>query len=122
MLFVKYIEIINVYFIFQDDAVRRNLRVILDYLDLPLDGMCQYILKFSTDGARLTNNDTGVQGTIRILDVDNDVRPITPSRLPPRFHREICVFYFIGKFYETHYSFTGVVNCINALFHVFVRF
>ena len=68
----------------------------MHYLDLPVDEMCQYIIKFSTDGAKLTNNDTGVQGTIRILDVDNDGKPLTPTRMPARFHREICIFYFIG--------------------------
>ena len=56
----------------------------------------RYFLKFSTDGAKLTNSYFGVQGTIRILDIDPDGKVIVPSRLPERFHREICVFYFLG--------------------------
>ena len=81
---------------FQNDCVHRNLKVLLNYLDPPKDDTLRYIIKFSTDGAKLTNNKTGVQGTIKLMDVDTDGHPTLPTRLPERFHREICVFYFIG--------------------------
>ena len=71
--------------------------MLLNYLDPPTDDTQRYMLKFSTDGAKLTNNSTGVQGTIKLMDVDHEGRPSLPTRLPERFHREICVFYFIGK-------------------------
>ena len=90
---------------FQNDAIHRNLKVILQYLDIPVDSNKRYFLKFSTDGARLTNHYTGVQGTIRLLDVDDDGKVIVPSRLPGRFHREVCVFYFIGKFKRSIHRF-----------------
>ena len=85
------------FFVLQNDCITRNIRVILNYLDPPVDHNARYIIKFSTDGARLTNNETGVQGTFRLLDVDEDGKPVLPTRLPDRFHREICLFYFIGK-------------------------
>ena len=70
--------------------------MILNYLDIPVDGNKIYYIKFSTDGAKLTNYYAGVQGTIRILDVDDDLRVRVPTALPGRFHRELCVFYFLG--------------------------
>ena len=63
-----------------------------------MDENHKYIIKFSTDGAKLTNNMTGVQGTIKICDVNNQFKPIQPTKLPERFHREICVYYFIGQY------------------------
>ena len=78
--------------------------MILNYLDIPVDSNKVYYLKFSTDGAKLTNYYSGVQGTIRLLDVDDDMRVHVPSRLPPRFHRELCVFYFLGMYHIKSYA------------------
>ena len=90
-------KVVNcVVYILQNDAIRRNLKVILNYLALPQDGNKSYVIKFSTDGAKLTNTYCGVQGTIRILDVTTDKKIKVPSQLPARFHRELCVFYFLG--------------------------
>ena len=75
------------------------MKVILHYLNLPVASNQVYFVKFSTDGAKLTNNFCGVQGTIRILDVDDDERVFLPSKLPGRFHREICLFYFLGNIF-----------------------
>ena len=65
-------------------------------MDIPVDANRRYYIKFSTDGAKLTKHFTGVQGTIWVMDVDDDLRVQFPTRLPGRFHREICVFYFLG--------------------------
>ena len=58
----------------------------------------KYILKFSTDGALLTNKKNAVQGTIRIYQVDDQWIPIPKGTLPKYFEQEIPVYYYIGTF------------------------
>ena len=55
------------------------------------------MLKISSDGAVLTKKKHGVQGTIRVLEVDDQGRPILKSSLPARFNKEILLFYYIGS-------------------------
>ena len=49
---------------------------------------------------------TGEQGCLRVLDVDGSKKILEDqSRLPHVFAKEICVFYFIGK-YGTFTNYT----------------
>ena len=61
------------------------------------------MLKFATDGAKLTNNKNAVQGTIRIYQVNNEWKPITKGTLAKYFNQEFPVYYFIGMFTELLY-------------------
>ena len=70
----------------------------------------KYILKFSTDGAQLNNNQTAVQATVKLIDVDEEGKPLTESALPEYLQREICVYYFIGN--KTNISFIPLTACI----------
>ena len=54
------------------------------------------MLKISSDGAVLTKKKHGVQGTIRVLQVDASGKPLQKSTLPLRFQKEILLFYYIG--------------------------
>ena len=54
-------------------------------------------MKISTDGAILTNKKHGVQGCIKILEIDQDNKVVLKSSLPERFQKEIPLFYYIGK-------------------------
>ena len=56
----------------------------------------RYMLKISSDGAVLTKKKHGVQGTLRVLEVDENGRPLMKSNLPARFNKEILLFYYIG--------------------------
>ena len=55
------------------------------------------MIKISTDGAILTKKKHAVQGTIRIMQVDQNKKPVHKSTLPDRFNKEILLFYYIGK-------------------------
>ena len=55
------------------------------------------MVKFATDGAKLTNNKNAVQGTIRIYQADDNWKPITKGTLPKYFDQEFPVYYFIGE-------------------------
>ena len=55
------------------------------------------MIKFSTDGARLSNQKNAVQGCIKIIDVNEKGIPIIPSELPKHLRKEFCVFIFVGK-------------------------
>ena len=55
------------------------------------------MIKFSTDGAVLTRKRMGVQGTIKLIDLDPDGKPNLPSTLPDYMQKEICVYYYIGQ-------------------------
>ena len=56
-------------------------------------------MKFSTDGAILCNKKNGVQGTMKLIDVDlhGKALPTYASNLPEYFNTEICLYYYIGK-------------------------
>ena len=54
------------------------------------------MLKISSDGAVLTKKKHGVTGTLRVLEVDEDGKPLLKSCLPKRFNKEILLFYYIG--------------------------
>ena len=58
----------------------------------------KYILKFSTDGAVLCNKKNGVQGTMRLIEVNDDGKavPSSFSSLPDHLQKEICLYYYIG--------------------------
>ena len=60
----------------------------------------KYILKFSTDGAVLCNKKNGVQGTMKLIEVNSDGKavPAAFSTLPEHMHKEICLYYYIGIF------------------------
>ena len=58
------------------------------------------MLKFATDGYALTNSDGAVQGCIKLMEVDDNWKPI-PSKysiLAKKFRSEICVFHFKGVY------------------------
>ena len=55
------------------------------------------MLKISTDGAILTKKKHGVQGTIRVLQVDDDGKPLLACTLPQRLQKEILLFYYVGR-------------------------
>ena len=57
----------------------------------------KYLVKFSTDGAVLTNCKGAVQGTIRVYQVDDKWNVLHDSSLPPQFHQEILVYYYVGQ-------------------------
>ena len=54
------------------------------------------MLKISTDGAVLTKKKHGVQGTLRVLEVDDNDKPVLQSTFPERFKKEILLFYYVG--------------------------
>ena len=55
-------------------------------------------MKFSTDGAVLCNKKNGVQGTMKLIEVNSDGKAIPAqfSSLPEHLHKEICLYYYIG--------------------------
>ena len=53
-------------------------------------------MKFATDGAVLNNNKGAVQGTVKIIEADEEGKPLSESNLPTHLQKEICVYYFIG--------------------------
>ena len=56
----------------------------------------QYMVKFATDGAVLNHSRTAVQATVKIMDVDDQGKPLMESKLPKHLQKEICVCYYIG--------------------------
>ena len=60
------------------------------------------MIKFATDGAVLSNSTSNVQGTIKVIPVDDSFKPIPKGKLPAPFHEEIRIYYYIGK-YELSY-------------------
>ena len=54
------------------------------------------MIKFSTDGARMSNQKNAVQGCIKVIDLDSESKPEIPSQLPKKLRREFCVFIFVG--------------------------
>ena len=73
----------------------------------------KYILKFSTDGAVLCNKKNGVQGTMRLIEVNDEGKAVPGkfSSLPDHLQKEICLYYYIGKYF-TH------IICTQHLFLV----
>ena len=55
------------------------------------------MVKFSTDGAVLSNKRNAVQGTVKIIDVDDNGRPLQLTQLPEYLQKEITMYYYIGK-------------------------
>ena len=55
------------------------------------------MIKISSDGAVLTKKKHGVTGTLRVIEVDADGKPLLKSTLPKRLNKEILLFYYIGK-------------------------
>ena len=53
-------------------------------------------MKFSTDGAVLSNKRNAVQGSIKLIDVDDDGRPLTNTNLPEYLQKEITMYYYLG--------------------------
>ena len=62
----------------------------------------RYMLKFSTDGAMLTNKKNTVQGTIQIFQVKDGWIPIMKGSLPKYLNQELPVYYFIGTSTNPH--------------------
>ena len=64
----------------------------------------KYLLKFSTDGYALTNLHGAVQACIKLMEVDNEWKPLgsNTSVLPKQLQSEICVFHYKGKEVITH--------------------
>ena len=60
------------------------------------------MLKISTDGAVLTKKKHAVQGTLRIIQLDENNKPVRKSTLPERFNKEILLFYYIGNYFSYH--------------------
>ena len=54
------------------------------------------MIKFATDGAVLNHSHSAVQATVKILDVDDEGKPLRESLLPKYLQKEICVYYYIG--------------------------
>ena len=53
-------------------------------------------MKFATDGAVLNHSRTAVQATVKIIDVDDEGKPLRESKLPRHLQKELCVCYYIG--------------------------
>ena len=68
------------------------------------------MIKISTDGAILTKKKHAVQGTIRIIQVDDNNQPVKNSTLPDRFNKEILLFYYIGNNNSTTYGTSDTPN------------
>ena len=74
----------------------------------------RYILKFWTDGAVLSNRHNAVQGTIKLIDVDKEGKPLPTSQLPDYLQTEICIYFFLGtETYENQKIFGS--NIFNEL-------
>ena len=55
------------------------------------------MIKFSTDGAVLSNKRNAVQGTIKLIDVNREGKPLPTSQLPEYLQTEICVYLYLGE-------------------------
>ena len=56
----------------------------------------RYILKFSTDGAILSNIKSAVQGSMKLIPADREGRVLLNSSIPTYLKKEITLYYFIG--------------------------
>ena len=58
----------------------------------------RYMIKFSTDGAVLSNHRGAVQGTVKLIDVNARGKPIPDSQLAPHLQKEVTVYYYVGMY------------------------
>ena len=56
----------------------------------------RYILKFSPDGAILSNTKSAVQGSMKLIPADREGRVLLNSSIPTYPEKEITLYYFIG--------------------------
>ena len=74
------------------------------------------MVKFATDGAVLNYSRTAVQATVKIMDVDDQGKPLMESNLPQHLQKEICVCYYIGVIFP-FYFLSKSVSEIRTVFN-----
>ena len=78
-------------------------------------------MKYSTDGAVLSNKRNAVQGTIKIIDVDDDGRPLPETELPQYLQKEITMYYYLGIVIEYHTVGKSIPH-LNTTFYIDLLF